>query len=162
MNAHQPGASFGSPSLASFQFMSPARTRLTSGRASKILRVCILLTLLTEDSILSPCMHVFSTVQALYEAALCLSPATILISGTTKRMRFQPGPHRLRLMNHEGHACTCASCSLRGSVAGAPRVGLSRWTVAQRREVPPIEMLIVRTDLPAHTAIPRTLLQHLT
>ena len=40
MGAHQPGASFGSPSLASFQFMSPARTRLASGRASMISRVC--------------------------------------------------------------------------------------------------------------------------
>ena len=40
MGAHQPGASFGSPSFASFQFMSPARTRLASAPASKIPRVC--------------------------------------------------------------------------------------------------------------------------
>ena len=118
--------------------------------------------LLTEDSILSPCIRMFPTVQASNEAALCLLPATVLISGTTtRRMCLQPGPHRLRPVRYEGHACTCASCSFRGSVAGAPRVGLSRWTVAQRREVPPTEMLTVSTDLPAHTAIPRTFMRRL-
>ena len=46
------------------------------------------------------------------------------------------------------HACD--SCCLRGAVAGAPGVGLSRCTVAQQRDVPATLSPTSSTDLPAH------------
>ena len=55
-------------------------------------------------------------------------------------------------------ALTSASCSLRGTLEGAPGTGLSRWTVAKPSAAPPTDSRTDSSDRPAdHPACPAAL-----